>query len=332
MVDFLVVLAGFLLLVIGGEFLVRGSVAIAKRLGLSQLLIGLTLVGFGTSMPELATCVQASLAGSPGIAVGSFVGSNISNVLLIIGSAALLMPLVVQPRALYRDGLIVLLVSLLFVVLGQFLPLGVVVGFCFLALLFAYLVFVYFQETAHTTPGTWPEGERRVAADAVDPPLEGPGKPNIFVAMAMAVGGLLVIILGGHLLVRGAVGLALWLGVSETIVGLTVVAVGTSMPELVTSIIATIRRHTDVAVGNVLGSNLYNILGIGGAVGVIAPTTIPERVVHYDGYIMLAASAAMLFFALISNGTIRRWQGALLLIAYGVYLWSLLPPSATSSS
>ena len=328
MIDILTLLAGFILLVVGGELLVRGSVAVAKRLGLSQLLIGLTLVGFGTSMPELATCVQASLAGSPGIAVGSFVGSNISNVLLIIGSAALMMPLLVQPRALYRDGLIVLLVSILFLVIGLRLPLSVTVGFFFLALLFAYLTFVYFQETRVTTPGTWPEGERSIAADAVDPPLSGPDKPNLYVAMLMAVAGLLIIILGGHLLVQGAIAVARWLGVSETIIGLTIVAVGTSMPELVTSIIATIRKHTDVAVGNVLGSNLYNILGIGGFVGVIAPTTIPERVANYDNYIMLAATFAMLLFALMSNGRIRRWQGALLLCGYAAYIWSLIPNSS----
>ena len=327
-VDVLTLAAGFGLLVIGGELLVRGAVAFANRLGLSQLLIGLTLVGFGTSMPELATCVQASLVGSPGIAVGSFVGSNISNILLIIGSAALMMPLMVQPRALYRDGLIVLVVTILFAVISFLSPLSVVVGLCFICLLVAYLAFVYLQETRFTTPGGWPEGERRIAADAVDPPLEGPGKPGIYLALAMVLAGLIIIILGGHMLVRGAVALALWLGVSETIVGLTIVAVGTSMPELVTSIIATIRRHTDVAVGNVLGSNLYNILGIGGFVGVIAPTEIPERVVNYDNYVMLAATVVMLMFALMSGGRIRRWQGALLLGAYAVYIWSLIPASA----
>lgn len=365
--DVLLLLAGFVLLVVGGELLIRGSVSIAASLGMSKLLIGITLVGFGTSTPELVTSLQASFAGSPGIAIGNVVGSNISNILLIIGTSALIYPLAVSRRSLDRDGMVMLVSILAFALVAALLPYDHVVGAVFVAGLCAYLATAYVMEMRHMRANGGREhtaaydvavarselarGEHAAAAIdgdmfPVDPaddrtaPYEraqahdeaSPIEEEVEIvemamplAIGLAVAGFIGIILGGRFLVDGAVGIARTYGVSETVIGLTIVAVGTSMPELVTSVIAAIRKHSDVAVGNVLGSNIYNTLGIGGLVALIAPTKIPEEIIIYDNYVMIAATVALLLFA-YSRGKIGRFEGALLLTAFVAYMYSLLPP------
>ncbi len=330
MTDYLFLAAGFVLLIFGGEMLVRGAVDVAKKFGMSPLLIGITLVGFGTSAPELVTSVQASLAGSPGIAVGNIVGSSISNILLIVGVAAIIMPLTVHAHSLQRDGAVVLLSALAFTVLAFTYPLDRMVGAGFVLALLAYLTYAYVQEMKISNGGHTAAYDKGEAAKAV---LGEPNEPtpsdeliSTPVALAMAVAGLVIIIFGGKLLVDGAVGIARTWGVSETVIGLTIVAVGTSMPELVTSVIAAMRKHTDVAVGNVLGSNIYNILGIGGVTGLIAPTEIPTEIVYFDNPVMVAASVLLLTFAFI-GGHVSRLQGGILLACYATYLYVLIPKS-----
>ncbi len=332
MSDILLLVAGLILLTGGGELLVRGAVAVAERFGMSPLLIGLTLVGFGTSTPELVTSVQASLAGSPGIAVGNIVGSNISNILLILGLAAIITPVATTSRALRRDGALVLVTALLVTGVGYLGALDRVVGLGFLCLLAAYLAFAYRQETAGTGDGHTVAYEK---AEAYEELHEGPieSEPRVkamaarlgpVVPVLMALGGLLIVVAGGKLLVDGATSIARAHGISETVIGLTIVAVGTSMPEFVTSLIAAFRRHSDIALGNIMGSNIYNILGIGGVTGLIAPTPIPPEIVHFDSHIMVGASMALVLFA--SSGlTVRRWEGAVLVAGYGAYIWSLWP-------
>lgn len=331
MTDYLFLAAGFVLLVLGGELLVKGAVDVAKKFGMSPLLIGITLVGFGTSSPELVTSVQASLVGSPGIAVGNIVGSSISNIFLIIGVAAIIMPLTVHAHSLRRDGAVVLLSALAFTLLAFIYPLDRMVGAGFVLALFAYLTYAYMQEMkiangGHTAAYDKAEAIEEILGEQNDP------KPtdaliSTPIAMLMAVAGLAIIIFGGKLLVDGAVGIARAWGVTETVIGLTIVAVGTSMPELVTSVIAAIRKHTDVAVGNVLGSNIYNVLGIGGLTGLIAPTEIPTEIVFFDNPVMVAASILLLTFAFI-GGQVSRFQGFFLLACYATYLYVLIPKSS----
>lgn len=330
--DVLFLLAGFVLLIIGGEFLVRGAVNIAASLGMSKLLIGITLVGFGTSSPELVTSLQASFAGSPGIAVGNFVGSSISNILLIIGVSAIIFPLAVSPRSLKRDGSVVLASALAFTAVGFFLPYNQLVGGLFITALVAYLVMAYRLEMAHMR-NNGPEHtaamdkalahEEASIADDVEISDMSTG-----IALLLALVGLVGIILGGRLLVDGAVGIARTYGVSETVIGLTIVAVGTSMPELVTSVIAAMKKHADVAVGNILGSNIYNVFGIGGVVGLIAPTNIPAQIITFDNLVMVGATLALLAFAWTSK-RIGRIEGAILLAAYVTYIYSLWPHNMT---
>jgi cation:H+ antiporter len=315
----LLILGGLLLLAAGGEALVRGAVRVAERLGVSPLLIGLTLVGFGTSMPELVTSVQAAIAGSPGIAVGNAVGSNIANILLILGVTALLCPIAVATNALRRDGVLVLAVALLLAVVGFLLPLGRPVGALFLAGLVAYLVYAWRQES-RGTDGHCAGGLKAEAFEATHPGLHAPARPGIGRPLALALGGLAMVVLGGRLLVDGAIGMALALGIPETVIGLTIVAVGTSLPELVTSVIAAIRRQSDMALGNVLGSNLYNILGILGVTALASPTIVPPEIARFDSLVMVAVSAALLVFAW-TGLRIGRREGAVLLAGYAAYLW-----------
>jgi cation:H+ antiporter len=323
-------IAGLALLVVGGELLVRGAVQLAERMGVSPLLIGLTLVGFGTSTPELVTSVQASLAGSPGIAVGNIVGSNIANILLILGLAALMSPIAVGSNALRRDGTLVVATAALMVVLGFVWTLDRLAGGVFVLLLVGYLVLAWRTERAgvdHTAAfekaeafeGVHPSGVHAAGASA-----PGAGLGGVALSLAFALGGLVLVVVGGGWLVDGAIGLARAWGISETVIGLTIVAVGTSTPELVTSIVAAVKRQSDVALGNVLGSNIYNILGIGGVTALIAPTEIPATIATFDAPVMLAISLVLL--ALARTGfRIGRREGGLLVAGYAGYVWLIWP-------
>lgn len=337
MPDIVYLLAGLGLLVIGGEFLVRGAVAVAERFGMSPLLIGLTLVGFGTSTPELVTSVQAAIAGSPGIAVGNIVGSNIANVLLILGLSALITPIAVGSSALKRDGVIVLLVAVLFAIVSYAYTLDRIVGVLFIAALVGYIVFAYLQERTPTTNHTAAYEKAEAYAELHDAPtMAGSGSAaardagSSLVPLMMAIGGLAIVVVGGKLLVDGAVGMARSWGISETVIGLTIVAVGTSMPEFVTSIVAAFRKHSDVALGNILGSNIYNILGIGGVTALIQPTAVPEQIVTFDNLAMIGACAALLLFA-ATGRRIGRLEGALLLAGYVAYVYLIWPASPSAA-
>ncbi len=311
---------GFVLLVVGGEGLVRGAVATATRLGVSPLFTGIVLVGFGTSTPELVTSVQAALAGSPGIAVGNIVGSNIANILLILGLGALLLPMACRPEAFYRDGTVLVLSS---VALGAVVLTGALdrwTGLVFIAALLAYLVFTYVKES--DSPG---EAARRHEAGAA---LQLPEQPMpLWLALIVALVGIALTVVGARLLVAGAIELATQLGVSQTIIGLTVVAVGTSLPELVTAVIAALKKQADVAFGNIVGSNIYNILGILGITAVVQPLDVPREIADFDIWVMLAATVLLLFFA-ISGWRVSRREGGVLLALYVAYVgylgWGVL--------
>ncbi|MGR3320300.1 MAG: calcium/sodium antiporter [Pseudooceanicola sp.] len=323
METWLLLLAGFVLLVGGGELLVRGAVQVAERLGISPLVIGLTLVGFGTSMPELVTSVQAGLSGSPGIAFGNVVGSNIANILLIAGASALITPIVVARSALRRDAVAMLAVAVLFSVLAALVPMGREIGAGLIAALAAYIWFVIRQERAMADGGAI--HDKSAALAAADPGLAAPHKARpLGVPLLIALGGLILVVAGGSLLVDGAVALARGFGVSETVIGLTIVAVGTSMPELVTSVIAAVKRQGDVAFGNVVGSNIYNVLGIGGTTALLAPSNVPPEIVRFDAPLMVGVSGLLVLFAATGSRIARR-EAAVLVAGYVAYLWMLWP-------
>lgn len=318
--------AGLALLVVGAELLVRGAVRTAECFGVSPLLIGLTLVGFGTSTPELVTSVQAALVGSPGIAVGNIVGSNIANILLILGAAALLRPIAVESRALKRDGGVVLAASLLFAAAAASVGLARGIGVVFVAALAAYLFFAYRQERDLADGHTAAFG-RAEAVGLVRPALRPSGRRPRALAMAgaiaLAIVGLAILVLGGRVLVGAAVDLARVGGISEEVIGLTIVAVGTSAPELVTSLVAAVRRQSDVAIGNVLGSNVYNLMGIGGLTALIRPTPVPEQIVRTDVPFMLGITVLMVWFGWTSK-RLSRAEGTVFLAFYAGYVGFLI--------
>jgi cation:H+ antiporter len=318
MADVLFLLLGLVLLIAGGDLLVRGAVRIAERLSLSPMLIGLTVVGMGTSMPELAASVQASLAGSPGIAIGNIVGSNIANTLLILGSAALIAPIAVGTRTLWRDGGIGTLAVLALLAAGATAGLSREAGIAFLIAMAGYIYYAYRQELAGGPHSA--AFDRAVAMEEIDSalvPQEQPGG-RLSVAIALFLVGLALIAGGGTLLVNAAIGMAEQLGVSDAVIGLTIVAIGTSLPELVTSAVAAFRKEGDIALGNVLGSNIYNILFIGGITGAVAPTQVPASILAFDLWLLVAASLVVMLFAL-SGARLSRKEGFALVASYGAY-------------
>lgn len=315
MADYIIILVGLALLVAGGELLVRGATSAAKAFGVSPLIIGLTLVGFGTSTPELVTTVTAALAGSQGIAIGNVVGSNTANILLVLGIAAIIYPLAVDPRSFRRDAIVLVaatLAALAAVLLGS---VGRLTGAAFIASLIAYVVFLYLHEA--DDPQEEVDVKRHMAEDAP----KGPKAPAL--ALGLAAVGVGLTIVGAKFLVDGAIELATDLGVSDTIIGLTIVAVGTSMPELITSAVAAFRRHGDVAYGNIIGSNIYNILFILGTAALIEPIAVPAQIVRFDIWIMVGATALLVLFAR-TGFKLHRWEGFAFVIAYGVYLGLLV--------
>jgi cation:H+ antiporter len=319
-------IGGLLLLILGGELLVRGAVQVATGLGVSPLVIGLTLVGFGTSTPELVTSVQAALSNAPGIAYGNIVGSNIANVLLILGVATLISPMTVISTALKRDGMVMLAVVVVFSVTAFAVPLGRIVGLAFVVALIVYVYHAFRQERALAPAGHGAVYDKSLALQETDPVVAPSGPPprSLLISTLTAVAGLVLVVVGGRFLVEGAVSLAKGFGISETVIGLTIVAVGTSMPELATSIVAAIKRQGDVAFGNIVGSNIYNILGIGGATALVAPGTVPMELVSFDNLVMVSVSLLMVAFAW-TGLRIARWEGGVLLVAYAAYVYAIWP-------
>lgn len=325
---YLMLAAGFVLLLVGGDVLVRGAVSVAERLGVSALMIGVVIVGFGTSMPEMVTSVEASLAGSPGIALGNIVGSNIANILLALGLSALAAPLAISKSVARRDGLLTLLATLLFVGIAFFLPLDRIAGTVLLVALAVYIWSAYREESraaAAAKSAKETDDDGRLDPKSLSNGVAALGvRRQLAMPIAQTLGGFILLIIGGKLLIDGARGIALEAGVSEVVIGLTVVAVGTSLPEVVTCVIAAVRRHGDIALGNILGSCVYNLLAIGGVTAMISPTIIPPEIANFDNLVMLAATVAMLVFFKIGSH-VGRVQGFLLFAAYIGYLAWLWP-------
>ncbi len=312
-IDILYLVAGLLGLVIGGELLVRGAVRVAQIFRISPMVIGLTLVGFGTSSPELVTSLQAALSGAPGIAVGNVVGSNIANILLILGMAALISPIAVQARSLKRDGGFLVLATGLCAIAVISGSLGRFAGALFLLGLIVYLVLTLYLERRASAETVYAAEAESVATGGIPLPA----------ASVMLLAGLFATILGARFLVSGAVGIATNFGIPEAVIGLTIVAVGTSMPELVTSAIAARKGQSDVAFGNVIGSNIFNVLGILGVTAIVRPLEVPATIAAFDIHVMLAATA-LLFVVSVSGWRISRREGGLMLAAYGGYLLYLV--------
>ena len=318
LMTFVYLIAGLVLLVAGAEVLVRGAAKLAAQFGISPLVIGLTVVAFGTSAPETAVSVQAALNGSGDIAIGNVVGSNIANVLLILGVTALVAPLVVSRQLIRLDVPIMIGASLVTFGLAWDGELSRIDGALLFAAVVAYTLFLIISS------------RREKAAEADDEfakefGLHEPAKPHAgLINAGLVIAGLVLLVVGSNFLVEGAVALARALGLSELVIGLTVIAVGTSLPELATSIMAAFRGERDIAVGNIVGSNIFNLLAVLGLASLVSPLPIgvSSSALAFDFPVMIAVAVACLpiFFA---GYCIKRWEGALFVayyVAYTLYL------------
>lgn len=308
-------LLGLGALVVGAELLVRGASKLAFKLGISPLVVGLTVVAMGTSAPELAVSVQSAVSGQTDIAVGNVVGSNIFNILFILGVSALITPLVVNQQLIRQEVPIMVGASLLFVVMALDGGLSRFNGLFFMTVLIAHTTFLIVQSRRQQAVAA--------AADKVEPETTG-WDSSLIAQTALIVAGLALLVLGASWLVGAAVVLAKHLGVSEMVIGLTIVAAGTSLPEVATSVLAAIRGQRDIAVGNVVGSNIFNILGVLGVSAIVAPSSlsVAPAMIAFDIPVMLAVAIACLpiFF---TGHLIARWEGAVffgLYISYTLYL------------
>ena len=315
--DILLLVVGLVVLGGSAELLVRCSALIATRLGVSSLLIGLTIVALGTSAPEIVASVAAALLGSPDIAIGNIVGSNISNSLLVAGAAALVAPIAVAVTTLRRDGLIALCAGAVFWLVCGLQWLGVATGVALLLALVLYIGFVYRSERIPQALDA--VSSKAIAHGAASEPRESTGPYRMLLLVVGAIVGLVGLAGGGQLLVTSAISLASGFGVSEAVIGLTIVAVGTSLPELATSLLAARRGESGIAFGNILGSNIFNLMGIGGLTAIFSQGGVPERILLLDFPIMLAAMALLVLVA-ATGRRVNRIEGAVLVGLFAIYI------------
>jgi cation:H+ antiporter len=312
----LLFVTGLILLIVGAESLVRGASRLAAVMGVSPLVIGLTVVAFGTSSPELAVSIKAALSDQASLAVGNVVGSNIFNVLFILGLSALIVPLVVSQQLVRFDVPLMIAMSVVVLICSLDGTISRNDGLMLVAGLATYVVFLIYQSRKENTKVK--EGYANEFG------TEGNVECSWVINIVMVIGGLALLVLGSRWLVNGAVAFAQYLGVSELVIGLTIVAVGTSLPELVTSVMAAVRGERDIAVGNVVGSNIFNMMGVLGCASIVAPAGIEvaTAVFRFDLPVMVVVAFACLpiFY---TGGLISRIEGALFLgyyVAYTLYL------------
>lgn len=303
--EYLLLIGGLAVLIGGGEVLVRGAVGIASKFKLSPLVIGMTIVSFGTSAPELIVSLKAALSGSPEIAIGNVVGSNIANIALVLGLTAIILPIPVAVATLKRDWPIMMFLSLLFFVFILNGMLDNWEGFIFVGLLLGYIIYQLKSSK---------KKEEEEDTDIV--------KQHILVSILFITVGVIGLAFGADWLVQGAVTIAKNFGVSEHIISVTIVAFGTSVPELVTSIVAAVKKQMDISVGNLIGSNIFNILAVLGITAIFKEIPISETVISNDIFWVLGTS--FLILPLMLNYTISRWKGALLFLSYLLYVFFLL--------
>jgi cation:H+ antiporter len=327
MLTAILLIVGVVLLVAGAESLVRGASKLAASIGISPLVVGLTVVAFGTSAPELAVSTHAAYTGEADIAVGNVVGSNIFNILFILGLSAMVTPLAVAQQLIRLDMPIMIGASLLLPILGMDGKISRIDGLLLFSLVVAYTIFLI-RQSRKESKAVQEEYEREYGVG------EEEKTPRAWkIDLAYVIGGVVMLLLGSRWLVDGAVRVAIDLGVSELMIGLTIIAVGTSLPELATSVIASLRGERDIAVGNVVGSNIFNILAVVGLTGLVAPEGVPVSIeaLRFDipVMIMVVLACAPVF---MTGLIIQRWEGFLFLAYYLAYLSHLVLAAAGSPS
>ena len=317
LVPLLLLLVGIVILIIAGDLMVRGAAALARHWGVPALIVGLTIVAFGTSAPEMVVGVQAVMRGAGELAAGNVIGSNIANVLLALGLPALIMAIPTNMTGVARNTFICLFATVLFIALAfMHNPLITWQGGILFAGIIIYLLYMFSLARS---------GVHDPILDEMTEIDEGKdGLPtNMLLSLVFVLGGIVGLVVGGKLIVDNAVTIATAMNISETIIGLTIVAIGTSLPEIATVIVASYRGHSEVAIGNVLGSNVFNLFAVMGATAMTGPVPIDDRLLTFDVWVMLASSAALLLFVL-RRQPIGRLMGVIFVIAYILYMLAIV--------
>ncbi|MEM7548890.1 MAG: calcium/sodium antiporter [Bacteroidota bacterium] len=310
--NILLLLVGLFILILGGDFLVKGASSFALRFNISPMVVGLTIVAFGTSAPELLISISAALSGSPDMTMGNIVGSNICNLGLVLGVTALISPIYVGKTSLKLDWPMTMGSSLALFFIAQSGSINYVFGISFVLVLVTYVVYLIVKSKSQT--------EFVVAIDDDIPSAPSSSQLKDVTFMAVGCAGLYF---GADWFVGGAQHLAALLGVSERIIGITVLALGTSLPELTTAVIASIKKETDLALGNLLGSNIFNVLSILGITSIIKEIQVNPLIVRLDMPWMLGITFIILPF-MFTGKHIERWEGIILLLVYGIYTYSVI--------
>lgn len=317
LIDIFFIIFGLVVLILGAEGLVRGASSLARNLRISPLVIGLTIVSFGTSAPELTVNILAAISGSSDLAVGNVVGSNMANILLILGVSALIVPLTVKSSTTWKEIPLALLGSiLLFIMINDrlfdgtnFDALTRTDGIALLSLMIIFIYYVFDMAKRDRT------AKKELANVGGDTKKYAP-----IISAILVVAGLVGLVIGGRLLVDGATGIAKAAGLSEALIGLTIIAVGTSLPELATSIIAALKKQADIAIGNVIGSNIFNVFFVLGTTSVILPLE-PSSTINVDMVLTVLATALLFIFMFIgAKHRLSRWQGAVFVASYAAYI------------
>ena len=309
----LLLIVGIVVLVVAGDVLVRGAAALARHWGVPALIVGLTIVAFGTSAPELVVSINAVLDGVGQMAAGNIVGSNIANILLALGLPALIMAIPTNMSGVARNTFIAVVATILFIglaLLGN--PLGRWQGAVLFAGIVLYLVYMFLLARSGADDTILEEMKE------IEEGRDGLPK-SVLTDVVYVVAGLIGLFIGGEMIVDNAVAVASGFGVSETIIGLTVVAIGTSLPEITTVVVASLRGHSDVAIGNVLGSNVFNLLAVGGGAALAGPVLVEPQLFAFDFWVMAVATLALLIYVL-RRQPIGRKTGAVFVLAYAIYM------------
>jgi len=308
MTNLLFILLGFAALFISGKYLVVGGVQIARFFKIPTLIIGLTIVALGTSAPELLVSLKAVLKGHPDIAIGNIIGSNISNIALVLGMAVVIYPISVSKHMMYIDWVIMFLISILFMVFGYFGVITRIEGIIFLLIIIIYNYFSIKQ------------GRKNKDKQEFLPP-----DMKWYYALLLIVASSIGLMFGAEWLIKGASNFARTLGVSERIISVSMIAIGTSVPEMTTSIIAAVKKESDISIGNIVGSNIFNIAAILGITATVHPIDVNKNFIYVDSLWMIGVSLLLfLFFVILGKREIKRVEGAFLLIAYCMYIYFLL--------
>ncbi len=310
MLIFAQIIGGLLLLVIGGEVVVKGAVSVARRLDISTVVIGLTIVAFGTSAPEAVISLQASLSDHPDIALGNVIGSNLANMLLVVGTTAILWPILTHRQLARRDGTVMMAITLLVCFLGFDGEISRTDGAILLLMMVLYTLFTLYvakQESADAH-----------LVEELEEEMQAPPK-SMPVSLALVAGGIGLLVIGADVLITGASELARTFGISEAVIGVTIVAVGGSAPELVTSVVAAFRKHADIGLANIVGSNIFNLSGVVGLAGVAAPMAVAPQFIGFDAPILLGVTA-IFFVVMLTAKKLGRLSGAAMFALYVAYI------------